>query len=222
MTAFLSSTYLPRKPTSRVAQDTSLRTSFKTLHFCRNKYNRSSTEPSAEGRKTVKTQSEAPSFHMALQQKYIASVLGHSAYHMHVPVLGKYSSREGNAPATKPAKTSQNEAFAGFPGGSALLDCATFSGSELDLPSGLNTALVAPSLSAASGDSSTVILANTSSYPFKRDYFRAYLARHIEDPSHLETLAEGSCPFVQGEENNIVSFTRTAPKTTNSETCMRV
>ena len=41
-------------------------------------------------------------------------------------------------------------------------------------------------------------LTRTSSYKFKRAFFRDYIAKHCQDPSHLRTVTEGSCPFVQG------------------------
>jgi len=37
----------------------------------------------------------------------------------------------------------------------------------------------------------------TRTVSFRRAYYRAYVAKHIQDPSHLGTLIEGSCPFVQ-------------------------
>ena len=40
-------------------------------------------------------------------------------------------------------------------------------------------------------------LTRTSSYKFKRAFFRDYIAKHCQDPSHLRTVTEGSCPFVQ-------------------------
>ena len=41
-------------------------------------------------------------------------------------------------------------------------------------------------------------LPRTSSYTFKRAFFRAYIAKHVQDPSHLGTVVEGSCPYKQG------------------------
>jgi hypothetical protein len=40
-------------------------------------------------------------------------------------------------------------------------------------------------------------LTRTASYTFKRAFFRAYIDKHVQDPSHLGTIIEGSCPFVQ-------------------------
>ena len=40
-------------------------------------------------------------------------------------------------------------------------------------------------------------LPRTSSYTFRRAFFRAYVEKHCANPSHLGTIIEGSCPFVQ-------------------------
>jgi hypothetical protein len=47
------------------------------------------------------------------------------------------------------------------------------------------------------GPDSGRTLKRTSSYTFKRAFFRAYIAKHVQDPNHLGTVIEGSCPFVQ-------------------------
>mgnify|MGYP004088659259 CR=1 FL=1 len=42
-------------------------------------------------------------------------------------------------------------------------------------------------------------LPRTSSYTFRRAFFRAYVEKHCANPSHLGTIIEGSCPFVQSK-----------------------
>jgi hypothetical protein len=51
-------------------------------------------------------------------------------------------------------------------------------------------------------------LTRTSSYTFKRAFFRAYIAKHKQDPSHLGTVLEGSCHFVQDTSSLTVSSSR--------------
>ena len=42
-------------------------------------------------------------------------------------------------------------------------------------------------------------LPRTSSYTVRRAFFRAYVEKHCANPSHLGTIIEGSCPFVQSK-----------------------
>ena len=42
-------------------------------------------------------------------------------------------------------------------------------------------------------------LPRTSSSTFRRAFFRAYVEKHCANPSHLGTIIEGSCPFVQSK-----------------------
>ena len=51
-------------------------------------------------------------------------------------------------------------------------------------------------------------LTRTSSYTFKRAFFRAYIAKHNQDPSHLGTVLEGSCHFVQDTSSLTVASSR--------------
>jgi hypothetical protein len=51
-------------------------------------------------------------------------------------------------------------------------------------------------------------LTRTSSYTAKRVFFRAYIAKHNQDPSHLGTVTEGSCPFVQDTRGLTVASSR--------------
>ena len=53
---------------------------------------------------------------------------------------------------------------------------------------------------AAACQHATRTLARSSSYTFKRAFFRAYIAKQRENPTHLGTVLEGSCPYVQRAE----------------------
>jgi hypothetical protein len=51
-------------------------------------------------------------------------------------------------------------------------------------------------------------LTRTSSYTFKRAFFRAYIGKHNQDSSHLGTVLEGSCHFVQDSSSLTVASSR--------------
>jgi hypothetical protein len=57
-------------------------------------------------------------------------------------------------------------------------------------------------------------LSRTCSLTFKRAYFRAYVEKHRQNPSHLGTIIDGSCPYVQ----NVWSAPRLTGSQVQSET----